>query len=230
MKRLNRSFRRYILYIVVFLALIWAESLVHPRIAPKVDPNSGKPSNTAGINKYDEKNRSLYRLPQTKGKIRDFTSEQGNGEQIRLIPGTVTRTVDGDTVYVRLVSGDEEKVRLTGVNTPEIHHPQKGVEPYGREAADYTRSHLSGKKVYLETDINERDKYGRLLAYVWMARPSSTTDSEIRAKMFNARLLLDGYGQLMTVPPNVKYADYFQNYQREARENNLGLWGIKGTF
>ncbi|MBC7345230.1 MAG: thermonuclease family protein, partial [Clostridia bacterium] len=83
---------------------------------------------------------------------------------------------------------------------------------------------LSGRNVWLELDVEERDKYGRLLAYVWTEPPQSGSESEVRAKMFNAELLLAGMAQVMTVPPNVKYADMFLKFQREAREAGKGLW------
>ncbi|MDQ0286292.1 endonuclease YncB(thermonuclease family) [Desulfofundulus luciae] len=121
--------------------------------------------------------------------------------------------VDGDTVYVRLENGKEEKVRFIGVDTPES---TREVEPYGKEAAAYTKKRL---------DVGERDKYGRLLAYVWLSPPENDDEAEVWAKMFNAELLLEGYAQVMTVPPNVKYADLFANLQREARKVEKGLWG-----
>ncbi|RDV83043.1 nuclease [Ammonifex thiophilus] len=117
---------------------------------------------------------------------------------------------------------------MIGVNCPEISHPDLGIkeQPYGREAKEYTTKRLLGKKVWLELDTQERDRYGRLLAYVWLEPPSSGSEDEVRSKMFNARLLLDGYAQVMTVQPNVKYADLFVKFQREAREQGKGLWGL----
>lgn len=143
-----------------------------------------------------------------------------------LIPAAVVETVDGDTVVVRLGDGRTEKVRFIGVDTPETHHPTVGEEPYGREAASFTAKSLNGRTVWLETDAQERDQYGRLLAYVWLAEPRDGSEAEVRAKMFNARLLLEGYAQVLTVPPNVKYADLFAKLQREAREQGRGLWGL----
>lgn len=149
-----------------------------------------------------------------------------NDEQpkLPLIKGTVTKVVDGDTAYIRLADGKEEKVRFIGVDTPEstIQH-----EPYGEEASSFTKTELNGKTVYLEIDVEERDKYGRLLAYIWLSEPTEINDTEIRSKQFNARLLLDGYAQLMTIPPNVKYIDYYTKYQAESREASKGLWGIE---
>lgn len=132
----------------------------------------------------------------------------------------MTGVVDGDTVHVRLESGKEEKVRFVGVDTPES---TREVEPYGKEAAAYTEKRLNGRTVYLELDVGERDKYGRLLAYVWLSLPETDGEAEVRAKMFNAELLLEGYAQVMTVPPNVKYADLFVKFRREARERSAGL-------
>lgn len=125
----------------------------------------------------------------------------------------VVRTIDGDTIVVK-IGRKSEKVRLIGVNTPEIHHPTKGVEYFGPEAALYTKKLLEGKTVRLKYDVQKRDRYRRLLAYVYL--PDGT--------FVNAKLVAEGYAQVMTVPPNVKYAERFIQLQREAREKNIGLW------
>ncbi|WP_243113859.1 thermonuclease family protein [Desulfofundulus salinus] len=103
------------------------------------------------------------------------------------------------------------------------------MEPYGKEAAAYTKSRLDGRKVWLEKDVTERDKYGRLLVYVWLSPPKDDGEAVVRTKMFNAELLLQGCAQVMTVPPNVKYADLFAKLQQEAREAEKGLWGAVVT-
>ncbi|KJS68698.1 MAG: hypothetical protein JL50_03190 [Peptococcaceae bacterium BICA1-7] len=141
-----------------------------------------------------------------------------------LLKAKVTRVVDGDTVHVRL-NGTDQTVRLIGVDTPETVKPNSPVQPYGKEASGYTRSQLEGKTVYIEKDVQDRDKYGRLLAYIWLDQPTAVSDLEIRGKLFNARLLLEGYAQILTIPPDVKYVDYFIGYQKEARDGNKGLWG-----
>jgi len=106
-----------------------------------------------------------------------------------------------------------EKVRYIGVNTPEVHHPTRGEEPGGREAAEVNRRLVEGQAVRLELDVQERDRYGRLLAYVW-----------IGDLMINAELVRLGYAQVMTIPPNVRYQEVFLKLQREAREAGRGLW------
>jgi micrococcal nuclease len=138
-------------------------------------------------------------------------------------PAIVTRIIDGDTIEVRL-NGKTEKVRFIGVDTPETKHPDKPVQAYGLEAASFTKKQLAGKKIFLEKDVSTRDRYGRLLAYVWLTNPANFTEAQMRTNMFNARLLLSGYAQIMTIPPDIKYVDYFTRFQTEARQSNKGLW------
>ena len=126
--------------------------------------------------------------------------------------GTVVRVVDGDTIHVR-VGERVEKVRYIGVNTPEVHHPRKGEEPGGRDAMAINRTLVERRHVRLETDVQARDRYGRLLAYVWVGET-----------MVNAELVRRGYAQVMTIPPNVRHQALFVKLQREAREGARGLW------
>lgn len=139
--------------------------------------------------------------------------------KFNLKQAVVSRVVDGDTVEL----SDGNKVRFIGVNTPES---TTKIEPYGKEASDYTKNQLTGKTVYLEKDVSETDKYGRLLRYVWLDIPKEISDSEIRAKMYNANLVANGYAEVSTYPPDVKYQEYFTKYNAEARSANKGLWAI----
>lgn len=138
---------------------------------------------------------------------------------------TIGRVIDGDTIETT----DGKKIRLVGVNTPEstTRHEQ-----YGKEASNYTTSKLNGKQVWIQKDVSETDRYGRLLRIVWLAIPADDMDeNEIRSKMFNADLVLNGYAEPSTYPPDVKYSDFFVKFAREAREANKGLWayGEQGT-
>jgi micrococcal nuclease len=137
--------------------------------------------------------------------------------------GTVTRVTDGDTVQV-LVSGEKRTVRLIGVDTPETVHPKKPVQFYGKEASDFTKKSLLNKTVWLEYDVAPLDRYNRHLAYLWLEKPEEG-EAAVRRGMFNARLILDGYGKVMTIQPNSKYADLFAKFQQEARTKKRGLWG-----
>jgi len=124
-----------------------------------------------------------------------------------------TRVIDGDTIIVE-IDGKQERVRLIGVDTPETVHPSKPVEYFGKEASEFTKRMVEGKKVRLEFDWQKRDKYGRLLAYVYL--PDGT--------FLNAEIIKQGYGFAYTRFP-FKYLEEFRQYEREARENSRGLWG-----
>lgn len=137
-----------------------------------------------------------------------------NAAPSQTLAATVVRVVDGDTVVVS-IKGRRETVRLIGVDTPETVHPTVGVEPFGPEASAFTKSLLPpGTEARLEFDVQERDRYGRLLAYVYLPD----------GRMVNAEILRAGMGQLLTVTPNVKHVDLFVRLQREAREAGRGLW------
>ncbi|TLM97920.1 MAG: hypothetical protein FDZ75_03520, partial [Actinobacteria bacterium] len=149
---------------------------------------------------------------------------------LNLREAVVTRVVDGDTIHVRFSDdGATEKIRIIGVDTPEY---TKEIEPYGAEASRYAQDRLSGRTVYLERDAELRDRYGRMLAYVWLSKPIRAGSdgrpafAEVGRRTFEGLLLRHGYGQVMTIPPNVKYADYFVRMGREARDANRGLWGL----
>ena len=124
-----------------------------------------------------------------------------------------TRVIDGDTIAVEK-NGKKEKVRLIGVDTPETVHPSKPVEYFGKEASEFTRKKVEGKRVNLEYDWQSRDKYGRLLAYVYIEDGT----------FLNAEIIRQGYGFAYTRYP-FKYLDDFRQYERGARTNNRGLWG-----
>lgn len=134
----------------------------------------------------------------------------------------VIRHTDGDTAHFQLQGGAGEKVRFIGIDTPEVG---EYAEPYGEEAAAYTADAIPiGTTVWLETDAELRDKHGRLLAYVWLAEPQSGDGAEVRELMLNARIVLDGFANAYTYPPNVKYTDTLKDLQSEARRAGRGLW------
>ena len=138
------------------------------------------------------------------------------------LQGTVVRVVDGDTVIVN-VDGAERRVRLIGVDTPETVHPDKPVQRGGKEASAFTKKNLLNRHVWLEYDAAPLDKYQRHLAYLWLGEPERS-EAAIRERMFNARLLLEGYGRVITIQPNSRYAELFAEFQQEAHAAKRGLW------
>ena len=149
-----------------------------------------------------------------------FFQEQDNSG---FIVGTVTRVVDGDTAVIN-VDGQDRRVRLLGVDTPETVHPNKPVQFYGKEASNFTKQSLTGQRVWLEYDKNPQDRYNRHLAYIWTAKPANITDATIRRDMFNARLLLGGYAKVLIIKPNTRYAKEFAELESEARSSRRGVW------
>lgn len=125
----------------------------------------------------------------------------------------VVRVNDGDTVTVS-IDRHRQKIRLIGIDAPEL-----GQQPWGERAKRHLQDILSSSRsVSLEHDVERRDKYGRLLAYI------RTADG----RMVNAEMLRDGYAVLFTFPPNVKHVNEFTSSQRQAREKKLGIWGKDG--
>lgn len=136
----------------------------------------------------------------------------------------VTRVIDGDTL--QLASG--ERVRLIGIDTPEIHESDKlyrdsqrtrqdvnTIRQMGRQAYEFTKDLVEGKRVRLEFDVDKRDRYNRLLAYVYLKEDNT---------FVNAKIIEEGYASLMTIPSNVKHADLFLQLYQEARQQHRGLW------
>lgn len=122
---------------------------------------------------------------------------------------TVVSVVDGDTIKIE----GGEVVRYIGINTPETVAPNRPVECMGREASARNKELVQGKTVELEKDVSQRDRYGRLLRFVWVG------DS-----MINEQLVREGFAQVSTYPPDVKYQSLFVEAQRLAIEEKKGLW------
>jgi len=139
----------------------------------------------------------------------------------------VDKITDGDTLKV-IYRGDREGVRLIGIDTPESRKNAKAkkdarrsgedvetITALGKKATAYTKSLVKkGYDVRLEFDVQKRDKYGRLLAYVYLKD----------GRMLNEEIIKGGYASPMTLPPNVKYAELFQEAYKKARARRRGLW------
>ncbi len=161
------------------------------------------------------------------------------GEQFRELGGgtktsqervlcTVVKVYDGDTFRCRLDNGEEVKVRLIGIDTPESRRNRKAyrdakregksveeIVRLGKKASAFTKKLIPpGTVVYLETDVQVHDRYGRLLAYVYLPD----------GRMLNEVLVEEGYATAYTFPPNVKYSERFVELQRKAMKERKGLW------
>ena len=138
---------------------------------------------------------------------------RGADSHASTLHGQVVRVVDGDTIQVRLDGGATERVRYIGIDTPESVKPGTPVQCFAKKASHFNAGLVAGRDVTLKTDAEERDRYGRLLAYVY-AGP----------EFVNRELVARGYARTLTIPPNVAHADEFARLARRAREAGLGLW------
>ena len=127
---------------------------------------------------------------------------------------TVRRVIDGDTIELT----DGRLIRYLGIDTPELRRREGDrwvidPEPFGQDAKDANARLVEGKTVTLEYDAQTHDRYGRLLAYVY-----------VDGQMVNAKLLEEGYASALTIPPNVRYTERFRRLVQKARRTQRGLW------
>jgi len=184
----------------------------------------GKQENKSAENTKEEeeenvkaKNIQYPNIPISNIKNEDTVKNSGNikNKQNRKDYYFVTKVVDGDTIDVRMGT-TTERVRLIGINTPEVVDPRKPVECFGREASAKAHELLDKQKVYLEPDETQdnRDKYGRLLRYVWRED----------GLFYNLEIIKQGYAYEYTYFIPYKYQAEFKAAQNYARDHKLGLW------
>ena len=129
----------------------------------------------------------------------------------------VIRVVDGDTLVIDRGMGNE-RLRYIGINAPESVKPDSPVEFMGKEASAANAALVEGATLVLERDVSDTDQYGRLLRYAWLQ------DGETWL-FVNLELVRQGYAQVVTYPPDVRWIDTLRDAQRVARDAGLGLWG-----
>ena len=130
--------------------------------------------------------------------------------------------LDGDTIRVK-INGKDAKIRLIGVNTPEIVHGDKPAQCYGNEARAFTDSHLNGHWIYLRFGNEIYDPYSRYLAYVWLTYPELYAPDS--GYMWNAVLAREGYARVLSLMPNISYSWLFNKLVYDAKRAHKGLWG-----
>ncbi len=138
-------------------------------------------------------------------------------EASRRLAGRVVRAVDGDTLEVALDDGETETVRLIGVDTPETVKPDTPVQCFGPRASRFEHRTVEGHRVRLLVGVEPRDAYGRLLAYVWVERPTEE-------RFLEAELLRRGLARTLTFHPNDRFATYFQRLEFRTARAGKGLW------
>lgn len=140
-------------------------------------------------------------------------SEASQGERAEVV-----RVVDGDTVIVEL-DGQEERLRYIGIDAPESVQPEQPVECFGPEAADANAELVDGETVFLVQDVTDRDRFGRLLRYVYV-----DGDAE-DGTLVNLELVREGFAESISYEPDVSRQDDLDQAERDARDEGLGMWG-----
>lgn len=128
---------------------------------------------------------------------------------------TVTRVIDGDTIHVNTDHGEDEKIRLIGIDSPEMYIEDQDPQPYAREARKYLSDLVLHKRIRMHYDVDRYDKYGRTLAYIYLEDGT----------FVNAKMIEAGLARTITIAPNVEHSWYLSELQRKARKERVGMWG-----
>lgn len=165
-----------------------------------------------------ESRQSTVSSDQTASETADTQSETNEQGKTPGVPAKVVKVIDGDT-FEAVYQKEVTTVRVLLIDTPETHHPKLGVQPFGPEAAAYARQLLEGKTVKLEVAVGGgRDKYGRLLAYIY-----------VNGKSFAQLQLERGLARVAYIyPPNTKYVDQYRDSEAKAKKKRLGIWSVDG--
>lgn len=152
-----------------------------------------------------------------------------NKQEDSFLKAKVTKVIDGDTIKVD-IDGEIYKVRFIGINCPEIGENE---EFFGKEAYEFSKEKLDGREIFLQKDVSETDKYGRLLRYVWLEKPkdlNNPSKDEIRDLSINGILVREGYAKANYYPPDTSYTKFLKEIEKQAKKENLSMWNEKQRF
>ncbi len=146
-----------------------------------------------------------------------FPEQDPEPSRAGLIPVELVKIIDGDTIKINY-EGKEQNVRYLLIDTPETNHPRLGKQPFGEEAKERNRELINSGKLEIEFDIGERiDKYGRLLAYIY-----------VDGESVQETLLEEGLARVAYVyPPNTRHLDAYEKAQDKAKKAGVGIWSIE---
>lgn len=163
----------------------------------------------------------IYFLAENEGGQDSTTGTEGqipaDAPAEGLVPVELVRTIDGDTIKIRY-QGKEQNVRYLLIDTPETNHPRLGKQPFGDQAKERNRELLANGEVAIEFDIGQRtDKYGRLLAYVYVS------GENVQEKLLEEGLARVGY----VYPPSTRHLERFEQAEKRAKDKGIGIWSIE---
>ena len=189
-----------IIYIIVLVALTaFASYFLKDALNEKAQNNQNNSNNT---------------------EIVTNNTQNSENEEIEFQEAYVTKIIDGDTIGVT-IDGKYYKVRFIGINCPEY---TKEIEPYGKEATEYTNEKLYNKTIYLQKDVTDTDDYDRLLRYIWLEKVDTINEESVKNYLFNYDLVAKGLAQSNYYKPNVTLQDYLEYAEINAKRNKIGMW------
>lgn len=190
-----------IIYILVLVALtVFASYYLKDKLNEKAQNNQNNNNNNSEI----------------------ITNNVQNNEnkKIEFQEAYVTKIIDGDTIGVT-IDGKYYKVRFIGINCPEY---TKEIEPYGKEATEYTNEKLYNKTIYLQKDVTDTDDYDRLLRYIWLEKVDEINEETVKKSLFNYELVVNGLANSNYYKPNITLQDYLEQAEIYAKRHKIGMW------
>ena len=146
--------------------------------------------------------------------------QNNENKKIEFQEAYVTKIIDGDTIGVT-IDGKYYKVRFIGINCPEY---TKEIEPYGKEATEYTNEKLYNKTIYLQKDVTDTDDYDRLLRYIWLEKVDEINEETVKKSLFNYELVVNGLANSNYYKPNITLQDYLEQAEIYAKRHKIGMW------
>jgi micrococcal nuclease len=212
MRRIKNKTFYFLILGFVFLFLI---SRLHFNQNQKITAEDIVKTNSASAKLINQSSATLKEKIETEENNASSSPIKFSAQNISQKYYKVVKVVDGDTIDI-IMNGKTERLRLIGINTPEVVDPRKTVECFGREASDNAKKLLSGQEVRVEADLtqDDRDKYGRLLRYVWRRD----------GLFYNLEAIKDGFAYEYTYQLPYIYQKDFKAAQKYAEDNKLGLW------
>ena len=189
-----------IIYILVLVALtVFASYYLKDKLNEKAQNNQNSNNNAEIITNNVQNNEN---------------------KKIEFQEAYVTKIIDGDTIGVT-IDGKYYKVRFIGINCPEY---TKEIEPYGKEATEYTNEKLYNKTIYLQKDVTDADDYDRLLRYIWLEKVDEINEETVKKSLFNYELVVNGLANSNYYKPNITLQDYLEQAEIYAKRHKIGMW------
>ncbi len=215
-----------ILYLIVALLLVFFgyDILANNILSENFNIGNKSLNQSTQLNDSEAENNKGTEVDTPNVRVLDESFVQNTLNQLQAGQYLVTRIVDGDTVEVRNREG-EWKVRYIGIDAPETAHPTEEVQCYGLNAKLKNEELVFGKVVRLEKDVSDKDRFGRLLRYVYVVEKDNVTGEYVDVGFVNLKLVEGGYARAKAYKPDTKMQNVFRTAEGVAKSAGVGLWG-----